>query len=216
MLILKPCMALRVSTFVSCQKERNRSHRAPLSLSRLNSRRLVSPHAPSGKVLKTGDKATILLQLISIACRNLVLRALIASTVSELRGAWTTSLQFRSSSCPNMFRPEQPNAIGPPVSCTMIGLAGSARQWILASSREIRGAPNAPLWGLCSSGGSRYRLVQFASSTDTLCPVPRAIFGLLKHDRSVLMASAIPRGLLKPPQHRFDDYLRKDAVFLLN
>ena len=29
------------------------------------------------------------------------------------------------------------------------------------------------------------------------------------------MASAIPRGVLKPPHYRFDDYLRKDVVFLL-
>lgn len=157
----------------------------------------MSPHAPSGKVLKTGDKATRLLLLISFACRNFVLRALIASTVSELRGASTTSLQFRLSSCPNMVRHEQPDAIGPPVSCTRISPAGSARQWIPASSRETGGSPDAPLWGLCSSGGSRYRLFQFAPQR---IHYARAIFGLLKHDRSVLMASAIPRGVLKPPQ----------------
>ena len=29
------------------------------------------------------------------------------------------------------------------------------------------------------------------------------------------MASAIPRGVAKPRDYRFDDYLRKDAVFLL-
>ncbi len=40
-------------------------------------------------------------------------------------------------------------------------------------------------------------------------------FGLLKRYEVVLLASAIPRGVAKPPAYEFDDYLRKDVVFLL-
>ena len=43
----------------------------------------------------------------------------------------------------------------------------------------------------------------------------REIFALLKRYRAVVLASAIPRGVVKPPHYRFDDYLRKDVVFLL-
>ena len=40
-------------------------------------------------------------------------------------------------------------------------------------------------------------------------------FGLLKKHEAVLLASVIPRGADKPPAYEFDDYLRKDVVFLL-
>ncbi len=43
----------------------------------------------------------------------------------------------------------------------------------------------------------------------------REIIALLKRYRAVVLASAIPRGIVRPPHYRFDDYLRKDAVFLL-
>ena len=43
----------------------------------------------------------------------------------------------------------------------------------------------------------------------------REIFAILKRYRAVVLASAIPRGVVKPPHYRFDDYLRKDVVFLL-
>ena len=42
----------------------------------------------------------------------------------------------------------------------------------------------------------------------------REILALLRRHRAVLMASAIPRGVARPRGHRFEDYLRKDAVFL--
>ena len=41
------------------------------------------------------------------------------------------------------------------------------------------------------------------------------IFGLLKRYEAVLLASVIPRGVAKPPFYKYDDYLRKDIVFLL-
>ena len=40
-------------------------------------------------------------------------------------------------------------------------------------------------------------------------------FGLLKRHEVALFASAIPRGAAKPPAYDFDEYLRKDVVFLL-
>ena len=43
----------------------------------------------------------------------------------------------------------------------------------------------------------------------------RETFGLLKKHDAVVMASAIPRGVAKPTGYRFDSYLRKDLVFLL-
>lgn len=43
----------------------------------------------------------------------------------------------------------------------------------------------------------------------------RETIKLLKRRDAILMASAIPRGVVKPPDYRFEDYLRKDIVFLL-
>ncbi len=40
-------------------------------------------------------------------------------------------------------------------------------------------------------------------------------FGLLRIHRIVLLASAIPRGTVEPSAYEFDEYLRKDFVFLL-
>ena len=40
-------------------------------------------------------------------------------------------------------------------------------------------------------------------------------FRLLREYEAVLFASAIPRGIVKPGDYRFDDFLRKDTVFLL-
>lgn len=42
----------------------------------------------------------------------------------------------------------------------------------------------------------------------------QGIIALLKEGGAVLMATAIPRGVVRPPNYRFDHYLRKDAVFL--
>lgn len=42
----------------------------------------------------------------------------------------------------------------------------------------------------------------------------REIVALLKRSGAVLMATVIPRGVERPRNYRFDDYLRKDAVFL--
>ena len=42
----------------------------------------------------------------------------------------------------------------------------------------------------------------------------QGIDSLLKQHGAVLMATAIPRGVVRPPDHRFDDHLRKDAVLL--
>ena len=42
----------------------------------------------------------------------------------------------------------------------------------------------------------------------------REIVALLKRSGAVLMAAAIPRGVARPRDTRFDDYLRKDVVFL--
>ena len=38
---------------------------------------------------------------------------------------------------------------------------------------------------------------------------------LLRTRGAVLLASAIPRGVFRPPNYRFDDYLRKDIIFVL-
>ena len=43
----------------------------------------------------------------------------------------------------------------------------------------------------------------------------RETFALLKHHEAVLMAAAIPRGVTKPPNYQYNEYLRKDIVFLL-
>lgn len=43
----------------------------------------------------------------------------------------------------------------------------------------------------------------------------RGIFQLLRDYEAVLFATAIPKGTQKPPNFQFDEYLRKDHVFLL-
>ena len=43
----------------------------------------------------------------------------------------------------------------------------------------------------------------------------RETFGLLRKHKAVVMASAIPRGVVKPADYQLDDFLRKGVVFLL-
>lgn len=87
-----------------------------------------------------------------------------------------------------------------------------ARQDGAFSDRERR--------SLCQSflaqgryGGTPSRDAFTAYGQACLC-MAREILALLRHHRAVLMASAIPRGITRPRGHRFEDYLRKDAVFL--
>ena len=56
---------------------------------------------------------------------------------------------------------------------------------------------------------------EFTAYGQACLRMARDMLGLLKRHGAVLMASAIPRGVVKPPHYRFDDYLRKDLVFLL-
>ena len=56
---------------------------------------------------------------------------------------------------------------------------------------------------------------EFTAYGQACLRMAREMFSLLKRNGAVLMASAIPRGVAKPPNYRFDDYLRKDVVFLL-
>ena len=56
---------------------------------------------------------------------------------------------------------------------------------------------------------------EFTAYGQACLHMAQEIFGLLKRYEVVLLASAIPRGVAKPPAYKFDDYLRKDVVFLL-
>ena len=66
-----------------------------------------------------------------------------------------------------------------------------------------------------SQRGTAPRRAEFTAYGQACLQLARDVLGLLKRHGAVLMASAIPRGVLKPPHYRFDDYLRKDVVFLL-
>lgn len=56
---------------------------------------------------------------------------------------------------------------------------------------------------------------EFAAYGQACLHMAKETFSLLKKHEVVLLASAIPRGAAKPPAYEFDDYLRKDIVFLL-
>ncbi len=56
---------------------------------------------------------------------------------------------------------------------------------------------------------------EFTAYGQACLRMAREMFNLLKRHEAVLMACAIPRGVAKPHNYRFDDYLRKDVVFLL-
>ena len=55
---------------------------------------------------------------------------------------------------------------------------------------------------------------EFTAYGQACLRMAQEIFGLLKRDEVVLLASVIPRGVAKPPDYKYDDYLRKDIVFL--
>ena len=56
---------------------------------------------------------------------------------------------------------------------------------------------------------------EFTAYGQACLRMARETFVLLHRHEAVLLASAIPRGVAKPPNYRFTDYLRKDMVFLL-
>ena len=56
---------------------------------------------------------------------------------------------------------------------------------------------------------------EFTAYGQACLRMAQEIFGLLKRYEAVLLASVIPRGVAKPPFYKYDDYLRKDIVFLL-
>ena len=55
---------------------------------------------------------------------------------------------------------------------------------------------------------------EFTSFGQACLRMAEGVFGLLENHGAVLFASAIPRGVVRPSGFRFDDYLRKDLVFL--
>lgn len=56
---------------------------------------------------------------------------------------------------------------------------------------------------------------EFTAYGQACLRMARETMALLGQHGAVLIASAIPRGIIKPPDYRFDDYLRKDIVFML-
>ena len=64
-------------------------------------------------------------------------------------------------------------------------------------------------------GGAAPRRDEFTAYGQASLRMARETFGLLRRHEAVVIASAIPRGVAKPPDYRFDSYLRKDVVFLL-
>ena len=66
-----------------------------------------------------------------------------------------------------------------------------------------------------SHGDAPPSRAEFTAYGQACLRMAREMLGLLKRFGAVLLASAIPRGVVKPPDYRFDDYLRKDVVFLL-
>ena len=75
--------------------------------------------------------------------------------------------------------------------------------------------------GLCRSflakGSERVvpRHNEFTAYGQACLRMARETFSLLRRHEAVVMASAIPQGVAKPPEYRLDWYLRKDVVFLL-
>ena len=57
--------------------------------------------------------------------------------------------------------------------------------------------------------------LEFTAYGQACLRMARDMVALLKRFGAVLFAAAIPRGVAKPRDYRFDDYLRKDFVFLL-
>ena len=66
-----------------------------------------------------------------------------------------------------------------------------------------------------SQRGERPSRAEFTAYGQACMRMAREMFGLLKAHDSVLLAAAIRRGVVKPPDYRFDDYMRKDVAFLL-
>ena len=64
------------------------------------------------------------------------------------------------------------------------------------------------------AGDARQSRDEFTAYGQACLRMARETFALLHQHEAVLLASAIPRGVAKPPDYRFDDYLRKDMVFL--
>ena len=56
---------------------------------------------------------------------------------------------------------------------------------------------------------------EFTAYGQACLHMAQGVFGLLKRHQAVVIASAVPRGVAKPPEFRLDNYLRKDYVFLL-
>ena len=56
---------------------------------------------------------------------------------------------------------------------------------------------------------------EFTAYGQACIRMAQKLFDLLRTHEAVLFASAIPRGVVKPPNYGFDDYLRKDVVFFL-
>ena len=59
------------------------------------------------------------------------------------------------------------------------------------------------------------RREEFTAYGQACLRMARETFGLLRKHQAVVLASVIPRGIAKPRGYRFDRYLRKDVVFLL-
>ena len=56
---------------------------------------------------------------------------------------------------------------------------------------------------------------EFTAYGQACVQMAQKIFALLRKHGAVLLASAIPRGVVKPPNYGLDDYLRKDVIFFL-
>ena len=63
--------------------------------------------------------------------------------------------------------------------------------------------------------GASPRREEFTAYGQACLRMARETVGLLRKHEAVVFASVIPRGIAKPRSHRFDRYLRKDVVFLL-
>lgn len=68
--------------------------------------------------------------------------------------------------------------------------------------------------GKARTSGQRRR-TEFTAYGQACLRMARGTFSLLKRHGAVLLASAISQGVQRPADYQFDDYLRKDIVFLL-
>ncbi len=59
------------------------------------------------------------------------------------------------------------------------------------------------------------RAYEFTAYGQACLQMAQGTMDLLRQHKAVLLASAIPRDVAKPPGYRVDNYLRKDIVFLL-